>query len=42
MKSTGAKEHRGCVLLKPEENEEVFRLIGNRCQVFIIWLFFFI
>ncbi|XP_057335244.1 actin nucleation-promoting factor WASL-like [Microplitis mediator] len=32
MKSTGAKEHRGCVLLKPEENEEIFRLIGNRCQ----------
>ncbi|XP_034947337.1 neural Wiskott-Aldrich syndrome protein-like [Chelonus insularis] len=32
MKSTGPKEHRGCVLLKPEENEEIFRLIGNRCQ----------
>ncbi|XP_015126138.1 neural Wiskott-Aldrich syndrome protein [Diachasma alloeum] len=30
MKST--KDHRGCVLLSSEENEEIYRLIGNRCQ----------
>lgn len=25
-------KHRGTILLKPEENEQVFQLIGNRCQ----------
>ena len=33
MKSGSVNEHRGSVLLKAEENEQVFRLIGNRCQV---------
>ncbi|KAL7288564.1 hypothetical protein TKK_0017305 [Trichogramma kaykai] len=32
MKSGSANEHQGSILLKPEENEQVFRLIGNRCQ----------
>ncbi|XP_014213768.1 neural Wiskott-Aldrich syndrome protein [Copidosoma floridanum] len=32
MKSGSVTEHRGSVLLKPEENEQIFRLIGNRCQ----------
>ncbi|XP_001608170.1 neural Wiskott-Aldrich syndrome protein [Nasonia vitripennis] len=32
MKSGSVNEHRGSILLKPEENEQVFRLIGNRCQ----------
>lgn len=25
-------KHRGSTLLKAEENEQVFQLIGNRCQ----------
>ncbi|KAJ8682296.1 hypothetical protein QAD02_018088 [Eretmocerus hayati] len=32
MKSGSVNEQRGSVLLKPEENEQLFRLIGNRCQ----------
>ncbi|XP_011497860.1 PREDICTED: neural Wiskott-Aldrich syndrome protein [Ceratosolen solmsi marchali] len=32
MKSGSVNEPRGSVLLKPEENDQVFRLIGNRCQ----------
>ncbi|XP_058798236.1 actin nucleation-promoting factor WASL-like isoform X2 [Phymastichus coffea] len=32
MKSGNVNEHRGSVLLKPEENDQVFRLLGNRCQ----------
>lgn len=33
MKSGSSYDHRGSILLKPEENEQMFRLIGNRCQV---------
>ncbi|XP_054012510.1 actin nucleation-promoting factor WASL [Hylaeus anthracinus] len=32
MKSGTMDKHRGSTLLKPEENEQVFQLIGNRCQ----------
>ncbi|XP_024876801.1 neural Wiskott-Aldrich syndrome protein-like [Temnothorax curvispinosus] len=32
MKSGNTDKHRGTILLKPEENEQVFQLIGNRCQ----------
>ncbi|XP_076649481.1 uncharacterized protein LOC143357119 [Halictus rubicundus] len=32
MKSGTVDNHRGSTLLKPEENEQVFQLIGNRCQ----------
>lgn len=32
MKSGTMDKHRGSILLKPEENEQVFQLIGNRCQ----------
>ncbi|XP_011057484.1 PREDICTED: neural Wiskott-Aldrich syndrome protein isoform X3 [Acromyrmex echinatior] len=32
MKSDNTDMHRGTILLKPEENEHVFQLIGNRCQ----------
>ncbi|XP_076286940.1 uncharacterized protein LOC143212235 [Lasioglossum baleicum] len=32
MKSGTVDKHRGSILLKPEENEQVFQLIGNRCQ----------
>lgn len=32
MKSGNTDKHRGTILLKPEENERVFQLIGNRCQ----------
>ncbi|XP_026672345.1 neural Wiskott-Aldrich syndrome protein-like [Ceratina calcarata] len=32
MKSGTMSRHRGSILLKPEENEQVFQLIGNRCQ----------
>jgi len=33
MKSGNTDKHRGTILLKPEENEQIFQLIGNRCQV---------
>ena len=33
MKSGNAIENRGSILLKPEENEQLFSLIGNRCLV---------
>lgn len=36
MKSGTMDKHRGSTLLKAEENEQVFQLIGNRCQVSII------
>lgn len=36
MKSGETVNHRGSTLLKEEENQEVFQLIGNRCQVRII------
>ncbi|KAG7189674.1 hypothetical protein KM043_017346 [Ampulex compressa] len=32
MKSGTTDKHRGSILLKAEENEQVFQLIGNRCQ----------
>ncbi|XP_028045355.1 neural Wiskott-Aldrich syndrome protein [Monomorium pharaonis] len=32
MKSGNMDKHRGTILLKPEENEQIFQLIGNRCQ----------
>ncbi|XP_015592177.1 neural Wiskott-Aldrich syndrome protein [Cephus cinctus] len=32
MKSGSRNENRGSVVLKPEENEQVYGLIGNRCQ----------
>ena len=32
MKSGTMEKHRGSTLLRPEENEQVFQLIGNRCQ----------
>ncbi|XP_011875442.1 PREDICTED: neural Wiskott-Aldrich syndrome protein [Vollenhovia emeryi] len=32
MKSGNTDKHRGTILLKPEENDQVFQLIGNRCQ----------
>ncbi|XP_012214567.1 actin nucleation-promoting factor WASL-like [Linepithema humile] len=32
MKSGNTDKHRGTILLKPEENEHIFQLIGNRCQ----------
>ncbi|KYM94691.1 PREDICTED: neural Wiskott-Aldrich syndrome protein-like [Cyphomyrmex costatus] len=32
MKSDNTDMQRGTILLKPEENEHVFQLIGNRCQ----------
>ncbi|XP_046409601.1 neural Wiskott-Aldrich syndrome protein-like [Neodiprion fabricii] len=32
MKSGRLNEHRGSILLSKEENQEVFKLIGNRCQ----------
>lgn len=32
MKSGTTDKHRGSILLKTEENEQVFQLIGNRCQ----------
>ncbi|XP_011137229.1 neural Wiskott-Aldrich syndrome protein [Harpegnathos saltator] len=32
MKSGNTDKHRGTILLKAEENEQVFQLIGNRCQ----------
>lgn len=32
MKSGTMDKHRGSTLLKAEENEQVFQLIGNRCQ----------
>ncbi|XP_043285903.1 neural Wiskott-Aldrich syndrome protein-like [Venturia canescens] len=32
MKSTGTKENRGSVLLNRDENDIIFKLIGNRCQ----------
>ncbi|XP_039303453.1 neural Wiskott-Aldrich syndrome protein [Solenopsis invicta] len=32
MKSGNTDKHRGTILLKPEENEQIFQLIGNRCQ----------
>nr|XP_033331884.1 neural Wiskott-Aldrich syndrome protein-like [Megalopta genalis] len=32
MKSGTMDKHRGSTLLKPEENEQVLQLIGNRCQ----------
>ena len=32
MKSGTMDKHRGSTLLKLEENEQVFQLIGNRCQ----------
>ncbi|XP_031826451.2 uncharacterized protein LOC116424326 [Nomia melanderi] len=32
MKSGTMDKHRGSTLLKSEENEQVFQLIGNRCQ----------
>lgn len=33
MKSGTVNKHRGSTLLKTEENEQVYQLIGNRCQV---------
>ncbi|KAL6254181.1 hypothetical protein P5V15_014804 [Pogonomyrmex californicus] len=32
MKSGNMDKNRGTILLKPEENEQIFQLIGNRCQ----------
>lgn len=32
MKSGNTDKHRGTILLKSEENEQIFQLIGNRCQ----------
>ncbi|XP_012267587.2 neural Wiskott-Aldrich syndrome protein-like [Athalia rosae] len=32
MKSGRLNEHRGSMLLSKDENQEVFQLIGNRCQ----------
>lgn len=37
MKSGNIDKHRGTILLKPEENERVFQLIGTRCQVIFFY-----
>lgn len=32
MKSESGTDHPGSILLTPDENEQVYRLLGNRCQ----------